>query len=114
RHSLYCHARLRSRDRRSERQPLLIGRHGPQLVAPVRRPSLPEQRADHLSANGRYCLRARVTQILELFGKDSWRRTAGPSPEGTTLAAEATAKAGSQTKPLFADPDSIAVGDEGA
>ena len=71
---------------------LRVSRHRPQLVAPGRRPPTPEQRPHRLSANGRYCLRARVTQILELFGKDSWRRTAGPSPKGSTLAAEATAK----------------------
>ena len=47
-HRLYRSARLGSRDRRQEGQPLPINRHGPQLVAPGFRPPAPEQRAHRL------------------------------------------------------------------
>src|SRR5258705_9172273 len=63
RHRLYCYVRLRSRDRRSERQPLLVRRHRPQLVDPDLRLRTPEQRPHRLSAKGGYCLRARLSQI---------------------------------------------------
>ena len=54
RHRLHRHARLGSRPRRSEGQPLRIGRHRPELVAPSQWPPAPEQRPHRLRANRRH------------------------------------------------------------
>ena len=54
RYRLYRRVRLRSRDRRSERQPLRVRRHRPQLVAPSQWPPTSERCPHRLSANGRH------------------------------------------------------------